>query len=359
MYEREYDGNVFEIFHLDDFIKAKKRYPLVTGIELTCNCNFDCIHCYAKPSKLEKSMTLSQIKKIIDDLYNNGVLFIYLTGGEPLLRKDFKEIYLYLRHKGFLIEILTNASLLDENYINLFKEYPPVLFDISMYGCSPETYESVTGKKENYYHFIKALDLLDKYQLKYSLKTIVMKENAHELKEMRHFAKKRGSEFKYTFNIFPAYKGELNVLQHALSPKEILTIEKNDAEKINMWRESYKRRSNPYKQALNSNKTIPLYMCNFAVSMSVVTHDGYLKGCNKNDLYSSNLLNVSFKEAWENLGKITEHSASAHNKCANCEYFSICDQCSAENETYSGSPEIPCDYKCSVVLERAKYFENE
>lgn len=359
MYEREYDGNVFEIFHMDNIVKEKKRYPLVTGIELTCNCNFNCVHCYAKPSRVDESMPLDRIKEIIDALYDNGVIFVYLTGGEPLLRKDFKEIYMYLKEKGFLIEILTNATLLNEDYISVFDEYPPILFDISMYGNSPETYEKVTGDGENYFRFIKALDLLDEKGLQYSLKTIVMKENFHELKEMQDFAKSRRVEFKYTFNIFPDYDGGKDVMEHALPPKEMFEIEKQDAEKINMWKESYKRRSNPYKNSLSLGKQVPLYMCNFAVSMCVVTHDGFLKGCNKNNLYASDLSKVSFKEAWEKLGHIADHYASSNNKCANCDYYSMCDQCSAENETYTGNPEIPCGYKCDIVLERAKHFEKE
>ena len=61
---------------------SKIHHPFTGGIEITTQCNFNCIHCYLKDdhSKLNYLST-SQIKSIIDDLYSNGVLYIYITGG--------------------------------------------------------------------------------------------------------------------------------------------------------------------------------------------------------------------------------------------------------------------------------------
>jgi len=73
-----------------------------------------------------------------------GAFWCLITGGEPLLRKDFADIYLCLKNKGLLVSVFTNATLLNRDHIELFKKYPPRDIEVSVYGVTPETYESVT-----------------------------------------------------------------------------------------------------------------------------------------------------------------------------------------------------------------------
>lgn len=70
------------------------------------------------------------------------MLFLLLTGGEPFLRKDFRQIYTELKKLGLLISINTNATLIDEETVEWLKKDPPMKVNVTLYGGGNETYKS-------------------------------------------------------------------------------------------------------------------------------------------------------------------------------------------------------------------------
>lgn len=124
---------------------VKQRLPYSVLFELTARCNMNCVHCYLQNVHDTKELSYDKIIEIIDILYEKGIVFLTFTGGEILLRKDFVDIYLYAKKKGFLVELFTNGYLFDDKIIDVLAEYPPLLVDISLYGASENTYRKVTG----------------------------------------------------------------------------------------------------------------------------------------------------------------------------------------------------------------------
>lgn len=57
-----------------------------------------------------------------------------------MLHKDFKEIYLHLYNAGIRISVMSNGLLLSGEVIEFFKEYPPSLIQVSIYGDSEDAY---------------------------------------------------------------------------------------------------------------------------------------------------------------------------------------------------------------------------
>ncbi len=88
-------------------------------IEVTSNCNFKCKHCYLESSAVEK-MSYEKICEIIDAAHNLGVLKLCITGGEPLLRTDIKDIVEYASKKFILLELFTNGYFLDIEFCDFW-----------------------------------------------------------------------------------------------------------------------------------------------------------------------------------------------------------------------------------------------
>ena len=104
-----------------------KRIPFAFDLEITARCNNDCSHCYINlpagdKEVKENELSLDEIKKITDEAVSLGTFWCLLTGGEPFLREDFFDIYLYLKKRGLLVSVFTNATLLTERHIQLFKK---------------------------------------------------------------------------------------------------------------------------------------------------------------------------------------------------------------------------------------------
>ena len=126
-----------------------KRIPVCGQFELTPSCNFDCKMCYIHNQDSNKwkdrELSTEQLKRIFDEAYDAGMMFVTLTGGECLLRSDFKELYLYLWKKPMKIKVYTNGFLIDDSYVEFFKKYKPDRIQITLYGSSEENYLNVTG----------------------------------------------------------------------------------------------------------------------------------------------------------------------------------------------------------------------
>jgi MoaA/NifB/PqqE/SkfB family radical SAM enzyme len=96
---------------LKHLIKQRKNKSNLkeVRIEITDKCNLNCSFCF---NKNNGDPSLSQIKKIIDNVCLSGVNAIRLTGGEPFLRKDLTKIVSYAKEKGLYVIVNTNGTLL-------------------------------------------------------------------------------------------------------------------------------------------------------------------------------------------------------------------------------------------------------
>jgi MoaA/NifB/PqqE/SkfB family radical SAM enzyme len=87
--------------------------PLSVHLDLTYRCNERCEHCYLEHDD-KGEMTTAEIFDIFDQLADAGVFFLVLSGGEPLLRRDFFTILERARALLFNVKLKTNAVMIRE-----------------------------------------------------------------------------------------------------------------------------------------------------------------------------------------------------------------------------------------------------
>ena len=97
-------------------------------LEITGKCNLKCKYCYNSQFNDEcrfcDEMDTNTIKKLIDEAKEMGCKRFIFSGGEPFTRNDFFEILSYC--KDLKVEILTNSSLLTDEYIMRLKNMPQI-----------------------------------------------------------------------------------------------------------------------------------------------------------------------------------------------------------------------------------------
>ena len=138
---------------ITEYLHAKAsrlHIPLSGTFELTPVCNMNCKMCYVRMSRAEQEAvhplrTAKEWLELGKTARDRGMLYLLLTGGEPFLRPDFREILSGLHQMGLLITINSNGTLIDENVVEWLKESPPVRINITLYGASDETYERMCG----------------------------------------------------------------------------------------------------------------------------------------------------------------------------------------------------------------------
>ncbi|MCU0486452.1 MAG: radical SAM protein, partial [Anaerolineales bacterium] len=173
---------------------AHRRVPLDFTLEITARCNNDCRHCYinlpAGDQQAQRTeLSVAEISDIAGQAVELGALWCLITGGEPLLRQDFAEIYLALKRKGLLISLFTNACLVNEEHIRLLTQYPPRDIEVSVYGVTQPTYERVTRRPGSFAAFQRGLGLMLDSGLKVRLKAVAMQSNVPELPAIAAFCR--------------------------------------------------------------------------------------------------------------------------------------------------------------------------
>ncbi len=118
-------------------------------ISLTEKCNLRCTYCMPEQgvplTPSAQLMTADEIYQIAKIFVRHGVTKIRLTGGEPLVRKDFKEIVEKLATLGASMALTTNAVLIDR-FLPTLKAASIQKINVSLDTLRPERFQKITLK---------------------------------------------------------------------------------------------------------------------------------------------------------------------------------------------------------------------
>ena len=174
---------------------AARRIPLSGTFELTPLCNFACRMCYVRRTAAEVKahhrpmLTYDDWLRIAREGREQGMLFLLLTGGEPLLWPRFWELYAELVDMGMLVAVNTNGSLLDDEAIERFKRRPPRRVNITLYGGCAEAYQRLCGVKGVFDRVDRAVRGLKAAGIPVKLNCSLTPHNAADLEAITAYAK--------------------------------------------------------------------------------------------------------------------------------------------------------------------------
>ena len=148
-------------------------------------------------------LSSTELKGLIDQFVAAGMLNLLISGGDPMVRKDFPEIYTYAVLQGVRVTVFCDGVLVSQKITELFNQYPPRLVEVSLYGATASTYERITQVKGSFERCLRGIDRLLEAGHRLRLKTVLMTHNRHELAAMEAIAKARGVPFYFDTAIFP------------------------------------------------------------------------------------------------------------------------------------------------------------
>lgn len=338
--------------HFSKFIHedaARKRIPISGGLELTFRCNLKCKHCYAISGVRSNAdeHSFQEVCKILDMIADEGCLWLLITGGEPLIRRDFLDIYVYAKKKGFIITLFTNGTLINEEIIRCFKRWRPFNIEVTLYGATQKTYEEVSGVPGSYDKCLAGIDLLLGAKLPLRLKSIIMSLNKHEIQELRQFSSFRGIPFLFDPILNLGLDGSKYPQNYRLTPEEIVELDMSDEERFQSWKEYL---SDFGGQPLSDN----LYLCGAGETSFFINPYGELQMCVLSRSPSYDLRSGSFREGWYDfIGEIRKKKVRKDFRCKKCDLLSLCGQCPGWSYLEHGNWDTPVDYLCSIAHLRA------
>ena len=355
---------------------ARLGIPLNGTFEVTPLCNMNCRMCYVRMDR-EQQETIAPLRTAEEWLElgrtakERGMTYLLLTGGEPFLRPDFRQIMQGLHRMGFVLSINSNGTMIDEKTVEWLKETPPIRINITLYGASDETYGRLCRNPQGFTQVTKAIRLLKEAGILVKLNCSVTPYNAEDLEQIFAFAEKEELVVQATSYMFPPLRRDASKVgwndrfsaEESAIQEAWISVYQNGREAYLKHMESEEMASlsgdieedcMPVDEEFPGNgdsekKEGERIRCRAGKCSFWVTWDGRFLPCGM--LPGENALNVfeaGFDAAWEQ-AKAEAAAIRLPVRCSTCSLKDKCRACAAMVYTESGNYHDVPVYRCQMA----------
>lgn len=348
---------------------SDRRIPWSYELELTARCNLNCRHCHINQcagdvQSRNTELSVGEILDIAGQAAELGSLWCLISGGEPLLRDDFEEIYVGLKKAGFLVSLFTNATCITQRHADLFRRYPPRDIEISVYGVSKQTYETVTRTTGSYERFRAGLEFLK--DIPFRLKSILMQSNVHEFAAISEFCRQYTKDYyRFDPHLNLRFDGDpvrnREIMAERLTADQIVALERNDTERYEaLCKDAGTLMCEDFKQYQCDH----LFHCGAGQNGFTVGANGVLRLCSS--LWAEgttyDLRKGSLADAWNRfipqVRDLRSRRAGFLETCRRCSLVNLCMWCPGNAHLESGEMDAAVPYFCELAHSRASLLEH-
>lgn len=344
---------------------ASLGIPVSATFELTSGCNFGCKMCYihSQGAPCGEELSAEQWISLGRQAQELGVIFLLITGGEPLSRRDFPEIYTALKRMGFVISINTNGSLLGGEIAKLFEELPPARLNISLYGAENSTYGKLCGVPA-FDKVMQNIERMRRIGVDVKINCSVTPDNCGDMERLCRLTGEMGLNMKLTTYMYPPVRrdaGSVGSNSGRFTPKEaalyrvkysLLTLGEEEflrrAENLNAFFDS----ENECVDDIEAERGV---RCRAGRSALWVDHLGNVSPCGMISGESPNAAQSTLAECWQAVRQRTAEIRTPA-ECVNCRLRPLCPVCAAACKCETGSFDIAPKYLCEMSEYTARFI---
>lgn len=337
-----------------------KNIPLTGSMELLPLCNMNCDMCYVRLSRGEmesqgRMRTGKEWLTLGRQMAQAGTLFLLLTGGEPLLHPDFKEIYLGLKKMGLILTINTNATLIDEEWADFFGANKPRRINITLYGAGGDAYEKLCHYRDGFERVIHAVQMLRQRGVDVKLSSSITPANVDDVSKMLLTASELDVPMRMDTYMMPSSRERCKPFdaQNRLGPEQAA------AARITALREemgtelfaAYRARMLEQIDRFQPREPQPTPVtCHAGKCSFTINWQGKLRPCVILTEPSADVFEHGFAAAWKQISQLflKIHYCA---KCSACRLRPICRTCVAAARLESGDDMGTPEYLCSYAAE--------
>lgn len=337
--------------------------PLSGTFELTPCCNMACRMCYVRLTHQQQEAiaplrTADEWIALGQRAKEQGMLYLLLTGGEPFLRPDFRQILSALHRMGLIISLNSNGTLIDEETVAWLKDSPPARINITLYGASDETYARLCGNPKGFTQVTNAIRLLKEAGISVKLNCSLTPHNAADLDAIFEFARKEELWIQASSYMFPPLRRDASMVgtndrftaeEAAYYSARISCLMSGEEDFLERMRTNAPPvltgelgEDCPELPAEAEGLRCRAGKCSFWV-----TWEGKLLPCGMfPSAGADNVFETDFRQAWQNVRRCAG-GIRVSPKCTNCRLKDVCRTCAAmaltETGDFAGTPRYRCD----------------
>jgi len=333
-------------------------------IELTERCNQNCGHCYIRLSfgdraAISREMDTAFVCKILKEAVTLGCSKVRFTGGEPLARQDFREIYEYAYDLGLGVSIATNATLITDDIADIWARKRLTDLGITIYGWDQSSFELTTQTQGSFQRFLVGVRRIQERGLQFRLRYPPLRPLVQNSDKIRDLAQRLGASFlvPYTWELTSHAYHDNRISRRLKSlridPEEAAqerlkgpNIAENDLSTL---------RNGADKKCGNK-----LFCCPAAYRRPTINAYGQLQVCllvrHPNTLYDLRIgsLREGLTQFFPHFRKMRIVDTAYLDRCGRCLLRPICLQCPGVSWMEHGNLTTPAEYYCKVVHAEAR-----
>lgn len=347
---------------------ALKRVPINGVLELLPLCNMNCDMCYVRLSREEmekqgRLRTADEWLEIAKEMQKQGLLFLLLTGGEPLLYPGFKYLYTELQKLGIILTVNSNGTLINEEWAEFFGKHRPRRINITLYGADEKAYQELCHYPEGFGKTINAIRLLRAQGVDVKISGSLTKLNGKDVERMVAIGNDLDVPVRIDTYMMPAVR-ERNKpynMQSRLDPVQSAQF-CIQALKLEMPNETYKQFIEQSIREIESEgieeEVSGCMTCRAGKASCAINWQGEMRPCVILSNPTVNVFETGFERAWKYIvDEVDKIRTSA--KCNACKLKPLCRTCAASALLETGSFEGTPDYMCKYAEESLRLVRIE
>lgn len=340
---------------------AAEGRPVTGTLELTPLCNMRCDMCYIRLEREEAERlgglrTAEEWLHLGREMAEAGVLFLLLTGGEPLLFPGFRELYAGLRRMGFILTVNTNGTLLDEDWADFFAQNRPRRVNITLYGADGAAYETLCHHPGGFDSAVRAIRLLRARGVDVKINGSVTRRNLDDMGAIYALGRELGAPVHMDTYMLPGlHERELPLqVQSRLSPEDAALAE------LRMIREERGgealRSLAATARALQPGHYPDGLVCMAGHCSFAVDWRGSMRPCVTLSEPAAPVFEAGFETAWKQITAQAQRLCVAQS-CLECALRPLCKTCAASAKLETGRYDGVPAYLCSMTRALAAKLE--
>ena len=337
-------------------------------LELTERCNNDCVHCYInqpdETSVRDRELPTEGVQRVLREAAELGCLDVTMTGGEPLLRDDFAAIYECARRLGMRVRLLTNATLLTTETVELLVRVSPLQkVEVTLYGMEQGSYEAVSRVPGSFAAAWRGIERLLVAEIPFIVKGVRLPPTASEQVAFGTWASSLPGmdgppQVALFFDLRARRDSEARnrTIQSFRAPPEEgarLLGRRPDSARLDAQRMLAGRRELPGPR---------LFKCDAGHGSACLDAYGVLQPCmllrHPDTVYelTRGSLEAAFRDFFPRMRRMEAEHAAYLARCARCFVKPLCDQCPAKSWMEHGTLDTPVEMLCAVTHAVARHL---
>jgi len=334
---------------LEEYFEGK---PQLTNlhIEITSKCNERCIHCYIPHDYKVNSIEPDLFYDVLKQCKKMRLLHLTLSGGEPMLHKNFCDFLRKCKEYDFSVNVLSNLTLLDDEIIKEMKTNPLLGVQVSLYSMNSNIHDEITQMNGSFVKTKNAILKLIENDIPLQISCPIMKQNKNSYDEVIKWAKKHKIHVGDDYVIIAKYNHTIQNLSCRLSINEIKEVINdrvaNDAKYLEQMEIEAEKKKN-----ITSNDIV----CSICHSSICITDNGNVYPCaGWQDCVVGNVKETSLNDIW-NYSEKVQHLRGLRKKdfpkCIQCIDKEFCTMCMVRNanENSKGDPLVVNEFFCNIA----------